>query len=125
MERTWKPTTAGILTIIAGCLGIGGGALITLVAMPLGLGGAIAGGLGEAAIGALLGGFAGIIGMIGAGIIGVGIVALIGGIYALRRRIWGFALAGAILATICTMPLGVLAIIFVSMGRREFARVPK
>ena len=121
MERTWKPTTAGILTIIAGCLGIGGGALITLVAMPLGLGGAIAGGLGEAALGAFLGGFAGIIGVIGAGLIGIGIVTLIAGVYALRRRIWGFALTGAILATICSTPLGVLAIIFVSMGRREFA----
>ncbi|MEE9520506.1 MAG: hypothetical protein V3V43_02210 [Dehalococcoidales bacterium] len=25
MEITWKPRTAGILTIIAGCLGTGGG----------------------------------------------------------------------------------------------------
>jgi len=121
MERTWKGTTAGILTIIGGCVGIGIGALIALFAMPLGMIGAMAGGLGEAAIGGLLGGLGGIIGMIGAGIIGLGIVALIGGIYALRRRIWGFALTGAILATFCMAPLGVLAIIFVSMGKKEFS----
>ncbi|MFC2024682.1 hypothetical protein ACFLTJ_03845 [Chloroflexota bacterium] len=126
MEKTWKPTTAGILTIIAGCLGIGAGALLTLLAIPLGVGGAVAGFLGQTEIlGGLLGGLAGFLGVIGAGIIGVGIVALIGGIYALRRRVWGFALAGAILATIASTPLGVLAIIFVSMGKKEFVRAPK
>jgi hypothetical protein len=126
MERTWKPTTAGILTIIAGCLGIGAGVLLTLLAIPLGVGGAVAGFLEEMGIlGGLLGGLAGFLGMIGAGIIGVGIVAIIGGIYALRRRAWGFALAGAILATMASIPLGILAIMFVSMGRKEFARAPK
>lgn len=125
MESTWKPTTAGILTIIAGCLGIGAGALITLLAIPLGLGGAMAGALKEAVISGLLAGFAGVIGMIGAGMIGVGAVAVVGGIYALKRRLWGFALAGTILATICCTPLGVLAIIFVSMGKKEFIQASK
>ena len=126
MEKTWKPTTAGILTIIAGCLGIGAGVLLTLLAIPLGVGGAIAGFLEQAEIlGGLLGGLAGFLGVIGAGIIGVGIVAIIGGIYALRRRVWGFALAGAILATMTSTPLGILAIIFVVMGKNEFVRAPK
>ena len=105
MERTWKPTTAGILTIIAGCFGIGMGAWVTagravMAELP---------GLGE------------ILAAAGGAIIGLGIVALIGGIFALRRKVWGFALTGAILAAICMLPLGILAIIFVSMGRREFA----
>jgi hypothetical protein len=126
MEKTWKPTTAGILTIIAGCLGIGAGALLTLLAIPLGVGGAITGFLEQAEIlGGLLGGLAGLLGVIGAAIIGVGIVAIIGGIYALRRRVWGFALAGAILATMASTPLGILAIIFVAMGKKEFVRAPK
>ncbi|MBE9477778.1 MAG: hypothetical protein IMY81_00870, partial [Chloroflexi bacterium] len=63
--------------------------------------------------------------MIGAGMIGVGTVAVVGGIYALRRKTWGFALAGTILATICSTPLGILAIIFVSMGKREFIQAPE
>ena len=121
MERTRKVTAAGILTIIAGCVGIGTGAWITLVAMPLGVGGAIAGGLGALALGGLLGGLGGLIGMIGGGIIGLGVVALIGGIFALRRRLWGLALTGAILAIPCMLPLGILATIFVSIRRREFA----
>ena len=126
MERTWKPTTAGILTIIAGCLGIGAGALITLSAIPLGLVGAMAGAIKDLGIiSGLLAGLAGVIGMIGAGMIGVGTVAVVGGIYALRRKTWGFALAGTILATICSTPLGILAIIFVSMGKREFIQAPK
>jgi hypothetical protein len=118
MERTWKPTTAGILTIIAGAAGIVGGALIVLFGGILGLVSALAGTLGEIAISGALGG---ILGMIGGASIGLGIVALIGGIFALRRRRWGLALAGAICATACMTSLGILAIIFVSMGRREFA----
>jgi hypothetical protein len=58
---------------------------------------------------------------IGAGIIAIGIIALIGGIFTLRRKAWGFALAGAILALFPIVPLGVLAIIFVSMGKNEFS----
>jgi len=125
MERTWKPTTAGVLTIIAGGLGIGAGALITLLAVPLGLGGALAGALKEAALGGLLVGLARIIGIIGSGLIGIGAVAITGGIYAIKKRLWGFALAGAILATICSTPLGVLAIIFVTMSKREFVQASK
>jgi hypothetical protein len=64
MERTWKPTTAGILTIIAGGLGIGAGAWITLAAIPLGLGGAMAGAIKELGIiSGLLAGLAGVIGI--------------------------------------------------------------
>ena len=100
------------------------GALITLAAIPLGLVGAMAGAIKELGIiSGLLAGLAGVI--IGAGLIGVGAVAVVGGIYALKRRLWGFALAGTILATICSTPLGVLAIIFVSLGKREFIQAPK
>ncbi len=104
MERTWRGTWAGILAIIGGCFGIGVGAFVAS---------------GAALYGALTG--MGMLGAIGAPLIGLGIVALIGGIFALRRRAWGFALTGAILALFPIVPLGVLAIIFVSMGRREFA----
>ena len=126
MERTWRPATAGVLTIVAGGLGIGAGALITLAAIPLGLVGALAGAIEKLGIiSGLLSGLAGVIGMIGAGMIGVGVAAVIGGIYALKRRLWGFALAGTILATICSTPLGVLAIIFISMSKREFIQASK
>lgn len=105
MERTWKGTTAGILTIIGGICGIAIGAIVATVgsAFMLGIPGLemIAG--------------------IGGGMIATGVIALIGGIFALRRKAWGFALAGAILALFPIIPLGVLSIIFVSMAKKEFA----
>ena len=105
MERTWKGTTAGILTIIGGIAGIAIGGVFATVGT------------------AFLAGIPGLELMagIGAGIIVIGVIALIAGIFTLRRRSWRFALAGAILALFPIIPLGVLAIIFVSMGKREFA----
>jgi hypothetical protein len=58
------------------------------------------------------------------GIIGVcvgilGIVAIVGGKSAIRRKRFGLSLAGAI----CALPsviLGILAVTFVAMGKREF-----
>ena len=120
MERTWKPKTAGILTIIAGCIGIGSGAWITLVAIPLGVGGAIAGGMAGPVLGGLLAGLGAYIGMVGGGAIALGVFTLICGIFALRRSFWGLAFAGAICAILLATPLGILSIIFVSLGRREF-----
>ncbi len=96
--------TAGILSIIGGIVGIVAGAIA----------------LGASALIAQLTGAFGMEG-IGGGFIALGIVALIGGIYTLRRKAWGFALAGAICALFPIVPLGVLAIIFVLMGKKKFA----
>lgn len=105
MERTWKPTTGGILAIIAGALQVIFGIVF-----------AAAGGIAGAIVG--MGWF----GAIGAPLIILGIVAIIGGIYATRRRIWGLALAGSICALIGPwFVLGILAIIFIAMGKNEFA----
>jgi len=52
----------------------------------------------------------------------LGIIAIVGGISALRRKGFGLSLAGAI----CALPspilviLGILAVIFVALGKREF-----
>ena len=107
MEKTWRGTWGGILAIIGGCFGIGVGAYV-------------------ATIGTLAGAFAALpgfewIGAIGGGLLALGIIALIGGIITLKRKAWGFALTGAICALFPIVPLGILAIIFVLMGRREFA----
>jgi hypothetical protein len=45
---------------------------------------------------------------------------IIGGVFALRRRGWGWALAGSIIAIFRTSVLGILATIFVAMARDEF-----
>ena len=105
MERTWKPTTGGILAIIAGVLQVIFGLVFATAA---GIAGSIFG--------------MGWVGAIGAPMIILGVVALIGGIYATKRRIWGLALVGAICALIGPwFILGILAIIFIAMGKGEFA----
>jgi len=134
MERTWKPTTAGILTIIEGSMRIAFGIGVIVAGRWVGaLGGldwsswieewARVYGPGAIDLQSIL---ARILGMsstvliaIGIVILVFGIIALVGGINAIKRRRWGLALAGSILS----LPgiLGVLAIIFVSMGKKEFA----
>ena len=104
MEKTWKPTVAGVLAIIAGALQVIFGMVFAI-------------GVGVGA------------GMIGMGwlsaifipLIIFGIIAIVGGIYALKRNIWGLALAGSICALIGPwFILGLLAIIFVALGKGEF-----
>jgi hypothetical protein len=57
------------------------------------------------------------------GVIGLLLSALgiIGGIYALRRKRWGLALAGAIASCFTFFPCGVPAVVFVSMAKPEFS----
>jgi len=107
MEKTWKPTTAGILSIVAGAFQVIIGSVVAVV------GGAV-GGLATIPI------MPQIFGIIATPIIILGIVAIVGGIYALKRRIWGLALAGSICALIGPWFLGIPAIIFVVMGKDEF-----
>jgi hypothetical protein len=103
MGRTWKGTTAGILTIIGGIVGIVAGGIAIM-------------GTGLAS---MLTGFEWLAG-IGGGFLALGIIALIAGIMTLKRKVWGFCLAGAICAMFPIVPLGVLAIIFVAMAKKEF-----
>lgn len=116
MEKTWKPTTAGILSIIAGSLGAISGIVIAVV------GGAIAAGLKFIpAIPEIFSTVAiPVIGGIGIPRIILGIVAILGGVYALERRKWGLAFAGSICSLFCVFFLGIPAIIFVAMAKDEF-----
>lgn len=120
MDKTWRPTTAGILTIISGCYGIGIGVTMVRGASFLNqlVGSIVIGGVPPdiGRVGSLIGalGIAGIV---------LGVIALIGGIFARRRRHWGFALTGA-LVSLPLVPvgtvLGILSIVFLSEGKREF-----
>lgn len=89
---TKRPISAGILSIIAG-----------LIAIIIGV---IVGGLGD-------------LGEIIAVFWPLGVVAIVGGIFAVSRRLWGLSLAGAI-CSLVIFPLGIPAIILISMSRREF-----
>ena len=57
--------------------------------------------------------------IVGVPLFALGTVAIVGGVSALRRKSFGLSLAGAI----CALPsniLGILAIIFVSVSKKEF-----
>jgi hypothetical protein len=135
MERTWKPTTGGILTIITGIMGITGGTLVIIASRWVYLLGTIdwskwiqewsgPWGPGAADIPNIIGDIVGISSTVlliaGIVILVFGIIALAGGISALKRRRWGLSLAGAILSLPIMPVLGVLAIIFIALGRHEY-----
>ena len=105
MQKTWKPTAAGVLAIIGGALNILlalGFSLFVFVPAPFRY--------------SVMS-----VGFMAAIFLGTCIVALIGGIFALQRRHWGFSLAGAICAM---MPpstlLGILSTVFVALAHEEF-----
>jgi hypothetical protein len=84
MERkTWKPTAAGILCIIAGVLCMIPSIVVGWIYTP-----------------------------IDAALVIAAIVPIVGGIFALRRRIWGLALAGSIFTLINTVIVGIFFVIF-------------
>jgi hypothetical protein len=108
--KTWKPTAAGILSIIGGALMLAWGSGHIIRA--------------EFVAGTLTRWQFGLVGIV------LGLIAIIGGIFALRRRAWGLALAGAICAVfpfhpygslIWTPVIGVLAIVFVALSKNEFS----
>lgn len=116
MDRSWLPTAAGILEILAGVTALLGALALTLAGtittvvptmtsepqddLPLAL---VSGLLWSLAL----------LGLV------AGLVAVAGGIAALRRRGWGWPLAGAIAACFSALPLGVVALIFVAAAESE------
>lgn len=49
-----------------------------------------------------------------------GALAITGGVFALKAKYWGWALAGAIAGTVSFFPSGVAAVILTVMAREEF-----
>jgi hypothetical protein len=115
-------TAGGVLSIVAGVLEVMGGVIIVLLTVGIRIMLTIIrsepGGWWRQIIPVIP--FWLII--VGVPIIALGIVAIVGGISAIRRTSFGLSLAGAI----CALPssiLGILAVIFVALGKREFRAV--
>jgi len=117
METTWMPKVAGILDIVAGSLGLFFSLMMALwfaafsFFLPM----------GTAEFNDVPMSFMAIF-MIPWAIFmfAAGILAIVGGIYTLRRKKWGLALAGSIAAFFGSAPLGVAAIIFTALSKNEF-----
>lgn len=108
MSNTWKPVIAGIMEIIAG-----GTALI--VACGLFIAGAVVGFVTQMPLW-----LSTLIPMVAVPLIILGILDIIGGIYALLRKGWGMALAGAIASLVTSPLLGIVALVLVIISRKEF-----
>ena len=120
VKKTWKPTTAGILNIITGAINALG--LIFLIIAIISFYSinirqflppdfVPPPGAGPIVIIVL------IFTIISAAF------PIIGGVFALQRRKWGWALAGSIIAIIAilgTFPLGIASTIFVVLSKDEF-----
>jgi hypothetical protein len=117
MQPSWRPVTAGVLSIVAGALNLALGLLILFA------GGILAGVLTAVGVPHILS-FIPFPILAGAAtpLCILGTVAVIGGSYAVRRRIWPMALAGAMCALFPPQLtiLGVLAIVFVVLSKDEF-----
>ena len=115
MEKAWMPLAVGIISMIAGVLGVlrrsvmfvGVNLILpALEAMHLDMPAFVA----AFAVPALI-----------AGIV-FALLAIVGGTYALRRKIWELALTGSIAAVFCSVPLGVVAVVLITLSRKEFAQ---
>jgi len=121
--KTWKPTVAGILDIVSGISNLIG--LIFIIIAIIVVSGSsvfIFQFIPEAVFppGYGVGLIIGIL-VLSAVIVAVqGVIPLIGGIYALQRRRWLFALISSIVAIFGMAPLGIAATIFVAMAKEEF-----
>jgi hypothetical protein len=110
-------TAGGILSIMAGVFEINAGVLIFLtgdiIPYPLWLFPFLPGFWWEA----LQHGWLVVMGGL---LFALGILAVVGGTSAIRRKRFGLSLAGAICTLLSSGLLGILAIIFVALGKREF-----
>jgi hypothetical protein len=117
METTWMPKVAGILNIVSGAFGL----FIVLIwalwfAFISFVGPMNTSEFHDFPISIM----AIILVPIGIFLLAAGILAIIGGIYALRKKKWGLALAGSIAAFFGSSQLGVAAIIFTALSKKEF-----
>ena len=51
----------------------------------------------------------------------IAVLALVGGIFAVQRKRWGWALAGSIAAIFSFILLGIPAVILIAISKNEFA----
>jgi hypothetical protein len=108
----WMPVTAGILDLVAGVAGLVVGIIYAVIA------------------GVVTFFIAGLGALLGAPLIILSIVTIVGGIFAIRKRAWGFAVAAAICSfvvgilgfpwTAPAIALGIAAIVFTALGKGQF-----
>jgi hypothetical protein len=67
--------------------------------------------------------FTGIYGAIGLLMALVGIFAIIGGVFSIKKKSWGWALAGSICGCVVFFYTGIAAVILICLGKSEFETI--
>lgn len=123
MIRTWKPILAGILNVISGiCFLFGGIIIISMLgqlemAMPWASYGMYSMGLEGEPSGSFVTTF---ILILGTAAIFLGVLSTIGGIYSIKRRLWGMALTGSVSTFLSSFILGIPTIALTVVSKKEF-----
>ena len=132
MQKPWMPVVAGLLDIVSGALGIIVGLFMSLRVLGIRAAHAAAG--AAPGVTPRVAPHAGALpqmphmffpGMgiaFGIALLVIGVLAIVGGVYALRLKAWGLALAGSIGAVITGPIIGLLALIFTVLGREDFRK---
>jgi cytochrome c biogenesis protein CcdA len=120
VEKTWKPVTAGILNIVSGGLQALGALALIVIIIFIGSWN-MADYMEPDDLPFVIPVLQLILGIVLVFAIITAVIPIIGGVYALQRRQWGWALAGSIISIFGNLALGVLATIFVSLAKEEFA----
>ena len=104
-QNTWKPTVAGILNIVAGALSLLGisGAIVVIATLRSSQ--FFLDALYEAGLSWEIGFVQAILIVLAIYLAIVGTLSLIGGLYALQRKRWGWAVAGSIASILGSTPL--------------------
>ena len=118
IRLTWKPVTAGILNIVSGAIGMVGGFYLVILSQIfsavreiLGLDPLLIQQIEEIISQMIAVPFI---------VVLIGIISIIGGVYALQRRIWGLAVAGAVSSCIVFPIFGLPSIIITALAKDEF-----
>ena len=118
IKLTWEPVTAGILDIVSGAIGMVGGFYLVILSQIfrtireiLGLDPLLIQQIEEIISQMIAVPFI---------VVLIGIISIIGGVYALQRRIWGLAVAGAISSCIVFPIFGLPSIIITALAKDEF-----
>ena len=120
VQKTWKPIWAGILNIISGATSVFN--VIGLVTAN------VAGDIGKSILDSCPPEYLPFVEPLIPTILIILLLLaiilvlfpIIGGVLALQRMKWGWALAGSIIAILAAFPLGVASTIFVAMAKGEF-----
>ena len=118
METPWKSTAAGIFDVTAGVCALLGAFVVALIA--LGSGGFL--GIVDSTWGAGLPFVMGVLifGGLTVFLLALGGVATWGGVQAIRKESFGWAVAASIATMLIFFPAGMLAVVLTLMGEPEF-----